>query len=99
MTDREVHPLVAKAVAGCCGNDAWRGQLCSYHQGYADGVHALIEDELREYHADRQAEQLEVDDEPTSITGDLPTFFPDGRPSGQTLSEIRGLDDYYPGQL
>lgn len=23
--------------AGCCGNDAWRGRLCQYHQGWADG--------------------------------------------------------------
>ena len=21
----------------CCGNDAYRGRLCTYHQGWADG--------------------------------------------------------------
>lgn len=21
----------------CCGDDAWRGHLCSYHQGWEDG--------------------------------------------------------------
>jgi hypothetical protein len=22
----------------CCGNDAWRGRLCRYHQGIEDGA-------------------------------------------------------------
>jgi hypothetical protein len=27
----------------CCLNDSWRGHLCSYHQGYADGIDAVLE--------------------------------------------------------
>jgi hypothetical protein len=24
-------------AVGCCGDDSWRGRLCGYHQGFADG--------------------------------------------------------------
>jgi hypothetical protein len=27
---------------GCCSTPEWRGTLCSYHEGYADGVDAAI---------------------------------------------------------
>jgi len=27
---------------GCCGNDAWRGRLCPYHQGVEDGAEMAI---------------------------------------------------------
>lgn len=31
------------APIDCCGNDAWRGRLCPYHQGWEDGVHAALD--------------------------------------------------------
>jgi hypothetical protein len=31
---------------GCCSADTWRGHLCEYHQGYADGIDAVL-DRLR----------------------------------------------------
>lgn len=27
----------------CCGNEAWRGRLCSYHQGVEDGAETALE--------------------------------------------------------
>lgn len=38
----ETDPAHEAAVAHarrveCCGDDAWRGHLCAYHQGYEDG--------------------------------------------------------------
>ena len=39
--------LVAKSQAlqsdGCCSGPEWRGHLCQYHQGYADGVSYMLE--------------------------------------------------------
>jgi hypothetical protein len=34
----------------CCGNDAWRGHLCPYHEGYEDG-HGDMEDRVEELEA------------------------------------------------
>jgi hypothetical protein len=28
---------------GCCQGPDWRGHLCQYHQGYADGVSAMYD--------------------------------------------------------
>jgi hypothetical protein len=28
---------------GCCSTDTWRGHLCHYHQGYADGIDAVLD--------------------------------------------------------
>ena len=28
---------------GCCGDPSWRGHLCQYHQGYADGIDVVLE--------------------------------------------------------
>lgn len=28
---------------GCCSTDSWRGHLCPYHDGYADGIDAVLE--------------------------------------------------------
>ena len=33
--DQRVQALGAEI--NCCGNDEWRGRLCQYHQGWADG--------------------------------------------------------------
>lgn len=30
--------LLRKSADGCCGDAKWRGRLCSYHQGYEDGL-------------------------------------------------------------
>ena len=32
-----------KAVDGCCGNAEWRGRFCQYHQGFEDGIDAVID--------------------------------------------------------
>lgn len=29
-------------IGSCCGNEAWRGHLCQYHEGYMDGYEAGI---------------------------------------------------------
>ena len=42
---------------GCCGDDNWRGRLCQYHQGYADGYDRAIDD-LMEIDADGDLENL-----------------------------------------
>lgn len=34
--------LLVEAVAGCCMDDAWRGRPCQYHQGFADGLEAML---------------------------------------------------------
>ena len=43
----EVRAMVTKRAErdGCCGNDAWRGLFCPYHQGYLDGLLDAIEAE------------------------------------------------------
>jgi hypothetical protein len=28
---------------GCCSSETWRGHLCSYHQGFEDGVDVVLE--------------------------------------------------------
>jgi hypothetical protein len=39
--------LVAESQAlqpgGCCSADTWRGHLCEYHQGYADGIDVVLD--------------------------------------------------------
>jgi hypothetical protein len=46
VTDDElIDELVKHSIAlqpKCCGNDEWRGRLCSYHQGFADGAEAAL---------------------------------------------------------
>lgn len=27
---------------GCCSDPSWRGHLCQYHQGYADGIDMVL---------------------------------------------------------
>jgi hypothetical protein len=27
---------------GCCTDPSWRGHLCQYHQGYADGIDMVL---------------------------------------------------------
>lgn len=43
VSDTWPHPLAKAAAAGCCGDDAWRGRLCAYHDGFADGLEAMEE--------------------------------------------------------
>ena len=39
MLDQErAAVLLAEAITGCCGDDSWRGFLCSFHDGYAQGL-------------------------------------------------------------
>jgi hypothetical protein len=38
--ERMAKELVDRAAEGCCQNGQWRGRLCSYHEGYRDGVWA-----------------------------------------------------------
>lgn len=35
--------LVHSALGDCCGNAAWRGHLCQYHEGYEDGYDKALE--------------------------------------------------------
>lgn len=28
---------------GCCSTDSWRGHLCSYHQGFEDGIDVVLD--------------------------------------------------------
>lgn len=39
--------LVAESQAlqpdGCCSADVWRGHLCPYHEGYADGIDKVLD--------------------------------------------------------
>ena len=50
-----------KDAKGCCGDDVWRGRLCEYHQGLADGYDTAAE----EFEADRDkhAQAAELRDE------------------------------------
>ena len=47
MTDEDIERLVRASIDrqpnGCCGNDAWRGHLCQYHEGYEDGLNKAQE--------------------------------------------------------
>lgn len=36
-----VDDLVGEATVGCCMDGDWRGRMCHYHRGLADGVEAL----------------------------------------------------------
>lgn len=36
----------------CCGTPAWRGRLCSYHQGIEDGYDLALEDMGRSLYDD-----------------------------------------------
>lgn len=33
-----IHPIVKAAAEGCCANNNFRGRLCQYHEGYAQGI-------------------------------------------------------------
>jgi hypothetical protein len=39
--------MVAESQAlqpdGCCSADTWRGHLCPYHEGYADGIDVALD--------------------------------------------------------
>lgn len=34
--------MAAEAAMGCCGDASWRGRYCQYHQGYEDGLDAMM---------------------------------------------------------
>jgi hypothetical protein len=36
----EIADVLAEITRGCCNNEAWRGRLCPYHEGYMDGYEA-----------------------------------------------------------
>ncbi len=44
--DDDLTARVRKAAEGCCMNDNWRGRMCSYHEGYADGLEAAQRDSV-----------------------------------------------------
>jgi hypothetical protein len=35
--------IASARLTDCCGNKAWRGHFCSYHQGFEDGYDAALE--------------------------------------------------------
>jgi hypothetical protein len=45
--DAMIRYLVVKSQSlqpdGCCAGPEWRGHLCQYHQGYADGVEEMYQ--------------------------------------------------------
>ena len=46
LNDSEPDPIavmIDRAVAGCCGDYAWRGHYCEYHRGYVEGLHTMAE--------------------------------------------------------
>jgi hypothetical protein len=44
MTADELSDMLVEAAAeGCCNNEAWRGRLCQFHQGYQQGVDVALE--------------------------------------------------------
>lgn len=43
VNDHLMSRLLGESTAGCCADVPWRGRLCSYHQGYADGMDALAD--------------------------------------------------------
>lgn len=44
MTADELSDMLVEAAAeGCCNNAEWRGHLCTFHQGYQQGVDAALE--------------------------------------------------------
>lgn len=46
MTEDEAYELVDRmareAAEGCCMDDRWRGHACQYHEGYEDGLYAML---------------------------------------------------------
>ena len=45
MTAEQITDPLARAHAAtnqCCGDDQWRGHLCTFHQGYEDGADAAV---------------------------------------------------------
>jgi len=40
--DDTIARTMAVAVAGCCGNDAWRGRFCDYHRGMEAGLEMAL---------------------------------------------------------
>lgn len=39
--DAAVDALLTYAVEGCCRNAEWRWHVCSYHEGFGDGLEAM----------------------------------------------------------
>lgn len=42
--DRALLSRHSPTFEGCCGNDDWRGRVCSYHEGFLDGYDAAERD-------------------------------------------------------
>lgn len=42
-SETEIRRLARLRAKGCCGDRAWRGRLCQYHDGWEDGVMFAIE--------------------------------------------------------
>jgi hypothetical protein len=45
--DERLEALIAEnrrmaITSGCCGTPAWRGRLCSYHDGVEDGIRMAL---------------------------------------------------------
>lgn len=34
--------MMALATKGCCGDNAWRGRFCAYHQGMEAGIDLVL---------------------------------------------------------
>lgn len=43
MSPGDACALEMALSAKCCGDDSWRGRLCGYHQGIADGYDMALE--------------------------------------------------------
>lgn len=42
MSAEYPHRLTRERIAGCCGDGPSRGLLCQYHEGFNDGVEAML---------------------------------------------------------
>lgn len=56
LIDRLVRASIQLQPEGCCGNDAWRGLLCGYHNGFRDGAERVLA-YLRAVVEEEQAEE------------------------------------------
>ena len=45
MTPGEREAVARATALKCCGDEAWRGTLCAYHRGWADGYDMRDEEE------------------------------------------------------
>lgn len=43
---RADHPYLNVDGTECCGGYAWRGHLCSYHEGLEDALEVVADDDL-----------------------------------------------------